>query len=230
MSSSWTININNNAEYQTKERSSFVGGKPALPKDTQIPRCKLCDSQQTFLFQIAFPDGHAWEGKSLAVFFCTSCADENHLIPEMLETDLHGADIPEGFLDSYQRNFRFIVFETANGVLCLDYEDRVRYKPIGLQPTPTSSVEKNKVGGSPVWLLEDESPGSYAGSDGVCFLLQIAQDMKFDINDSAPPQMELGLMGDPEPASHRHYQFFNGNNVYLFGVKDKPLVYAITQI
>ena len=60
----------------------LLGGVPLIPGATAIPRCKLCNAEQAFYFQVAFPPKHVWEGLSLAVFSCVACVDEEHLIPE----------------------------------------------------------------------------------------------------------------------------------------------------
>ncbi|MBI3560525.1 MAG: hypothetical protein HY080_02245 [Gammaproteobacteria bacterium] len=218
--------------FQKEEQSSFIGGKPSLPQETDIPLCKLCGAEQTFYLQIAFPDKHVWTGLTLAVFSCTTCVDENHLIPEMLNSSLNGADIPLHFLNEYQKNFRLLVFETSRGKLRRDYSEKILYKPLYLRPLGNPSVVGNKVGGIPNWLLDDEAPRTYAIEHEMFFLLQLSSDTKFDILDSAPSQVELGLRGYPESSPNRYYQLFNGNEIYMFGVlgTEKPLVYVLTQI
>ncbi len=52
--------------------TSFIGGKPCLPSSVSLPVCKICGEPLTFFFQVAFPEGHIWAGKSLAFFFCSS--------------------------------------------------------------------------------------------------------------------------------------------------------------
>ena len=84
-------------QIQTPEDELFLGGKPKLPPASRIPNCRLCDSAQTFMFQVAFPGHHDWDGLSLAVFACISCATENFLIPDMLPGHLRGADTGELF-------------------------------------------------------------------------------------------------------------------------------------
>jgi hypothetical protein len=111
----WTVQLGPNSQ---SDQLSFIGGKPRLPSEKKIPACQLCSSPQTFFFQIAMCDGAMWEDNTLGVFQSTKCADENHLIPEMLGSEpLSGADIPEGFLIQYQRNFSFVVFPTCEGTM-----------------------------------------------------------------------------------------------------------------
>lgn len=231
MATCWKLNIGDGFS-QVESQKSFIGGKPVIPENIDVPKCKLCGEEQSFIFQVEFPEKHCWSGLSLALFFCVACADENHLIPEMLEGPLHGVNIPKDFLVDYQKNFKFIVYKTDTGFLKTDYVEKVSYKPIDLEFITDSNFSGSKIGGSPAWLLEDESPGQYDGSYSMNFLLQIEQDMRFDIVDNAPHQVEIGLMGDSEPSPNSYYQLFNGNKIYLFGVSDcdVPLVYAITQI
>jgi len=216
---------------QTGSELCFIGGKPVLPRHRAIPQCALCGAEQTFFFQVAFPADHVWAGLSLAVFSCTSCADENHLIPEMLPGMLAGADIPMNFLNSYQRNFHFVVFETSQGQLADQYQERVRFHPIRLE-LADSNRKIGQIGGVPTWILEDESPASYDAQTPMHFLLQVDGGVEFETVQGAPPQMEIGLTGNPEPSPYNFYQLFIGNTIYLFGTESRTraLVYAITQV
>lgn len=47
----------------------FIGGIPKLPPELSIPTCTLCSQKMSFMFQVAFPKGHIWEGKTLALFY-----------------------------------------------------------------------------------------------------------------------------------------------------------------
>jgi len=216
---------------QTGTEECFIGGKPKLPPDSSVPQCVLCGADQTFLFQVAFPGEHVWTGLSLAVFLCTNCADENHLIPEMLPGVLAGADIPVNFLTNYQRNFHFLVFPTESGQFDTRYPERVKFSPIRLQRTG-SGLGMGLIGGTPAWVMEDESPRTYGSRVPMHFLLQIHAGLEFRMVQGAPPQMEVGLAGEPEPSPHDFYQLFIGNVVYFFGTETRtpPLVYAITQV
>jgi len=210
---------------------SYIGGIPKLPAGRKTPRCNLCNNEQSFLFQIAFPQGHFWDGFSIASFICTLCADERFLIPEMLQQGLFEANIPKGFLDDYQVNFSFLVFKNENLASHNSYKPRVRFKRLEFEPVE-QDFEGSKIGGAPSWMLEDESPRSYAGVHPMFFLLQLRQEFQFDLYEDAPRQVELALDGTQKISSLAYYQIFNGNSVYLFGTENRtePLVYAVTQI
>jgi hypothetical protein len=217
---------------QSPQHDSFVGGLPKLPKGEMIPRCKLCGAEESFLFQIAIPEGNAWGGLSLAVFACTSCADENQLIPQMLSVPLRDADIPDGFLESYQTNFRFITFETASASTHDKYQERVKFRPLQVEKAASPDIDASKIGGNPNWLLDDESPKTYNGKASLFFLLQLLQGFQFEIAKGAPRQIESALDGSPRPSLLNYYQLFNGNKIFLFGTGGNvpPLVYALTQV
>lgn len=216
---------------QTGVFRSFVGGRPALPPDVALPACDLCGARQTFFFQVAFPAGHSWAGRSVALFACTRCADDAHVIPPMLDGPLAGADIPNGFLDAAQVNYRTVVFPTADGRVREEYTPAVAFRTITLRSAPPD-VPANKVGGDPTWLLEDEAPASYAGRAGMTFLLQLLPDTHFDIEPGAPPQAVIGLNGQPTVTGKPYYELFVGNAVYLFGTARPadPRVYVLTQV
>lgn len=233
MTECWKLIAAEGAAGQDDGQLSFIGGLPRLPARIGVPDCRLCGQPQSFLMQVAFPEGHAWSGLSLAIFACTTCVDEDHLIPEMLTGPLPGADIPGDFLESYQKNFRFLVFETGAGAVRRDYAERVRHIPLTLTSADNPAAPGNKVGGAPNWMLEDESPATRDGRDEMIFLMQIEEEFAFPLVEGAPPQIEMDyLAGTTAPSPERCYRLFIGNAIYLFGVRDRdgPLVYAITQI
>lgn len=215
---------------QTELDDSFIGGRPKLPVSTGIPTCRLCGTEQAFFFQIAFPADHQWTGFSLAVFACTSCSDENYLIPEMLSGPLSNADIPAGFLSRYQRNFRIEVFSTGDGRLRGDYQERIAFRRIGLKDDAGSSI--GQLGGVPTWVLEDESPRTYDSTVPMHFILQLNSNLNFETVPDAPPQMEVGLTGALEPSPFDFYRLFIGNAIYFFGaeIPAVDLVYILTQV
>lgn len=209
---------------------SFIGGKPVLPPEVVIPSCKLCGALQTFMFQIAFPAPSTWSGKNLAVFFCLECADEEHLIPEMLRNHGRGCDIPKNFLNDYQRNFSFLVFSGEKAGVLKNYDERVAFSSLEFVDKP-SSADFGKIGGSPSWLLGDETPASYGLSTPMVFLMELSPGLAFSKVHGARPQIELDIFGNPAPSPLDFYQLFLGNAVYLFGTATgESLVYAITQV
>ena len=227
----YVLKSDETAQNQRDRDLSFVGGLPRIPESEDIPSCLLCGAELTFFFQVAFPQDHVWGNRTMALFACTSCAQEDHLIPEMLEEPLAGSDIPENFLTSYQQNFRILVFDTDEGVLRKEYEPKVSFKRWDLIFSQ-SDARRHKIGGEPNWLLDDEAPASYRQKVPMVFLMQLLEGFAFEKLPEAPPQMILGLTGEPEPSDHPYYELFLGNNVYFFGTRggNEPLVYILTQI
>ncbi|MDN4523990.1 hypothetical protein [Fictibacillus fluitans] len=216
---------------QEESDLTFIGGLPRIPESEPLPTCELCGEKLTFFFQVSFPEGHSWEGRTMAVFGCTMCAHEDYLIPEMLQDTLKGIDIPQGFLESYQKNFRIILFETEKGELRNEYEEKIKFVKWRLSPAADPYENHEKIGGSPNWLLDDESPGSYNSEVSMIFLMQLPEDMKFETVENAPPQMVISLEGNQAPSSHSYYELFLANHIYFFGTKSRePLVYVLTQI
>jgi hypothetical protein len=231
MSQRYIIGESSDQTRQVASDDNFIGGVPKLPAAEPLPSCKLCNAEQTFFFQIRLPGDHPWDGFSLAVFACTSCADEDHLIPEMLSGTLRGIEIPTGFLEDYQSNFRFLAIPW-DGSPRETYVEKVRFKRLELRPSQDPPASANYVGDTPTWVLGDESPGRYAGKTAMVFLLQLRQGLEFQTLQSAPPQVVLGLSGEPEASTESYYQLFLGNALYVFGTVGlaKPLVYAVTQV
>ncbi|GIN58212.1 hypothetical protein [Lederbergia ruris] len=230
--SGYALKLDDSEQIQKENDLSFIGGQPRIPEDLDIPHCQLCGAEQTFFFQIAFPEGHSWQGFSMAVFQCTSCADEEEQIPEMLQVPLKGADIPKDFLKNYQRHFKLEVFRTKDAIKPReDYEEKILFRRWLLEPT-TKNDEMNKVGGQPTWLLEDEAPATYNGEAPMTFLMQLSEGFQFDLVKDAPAQIRIGLRGNPEPSPNRYYELFLANQLYFFGTMEMtdPLVYVLTQI
>ena len=172
-------------EYEPQEnQQSYVGGKPSLPAGTMIPTCQFCSQAQTFMFQIAFPAQSIWNGRTLACFACTRCANEDFLIPEMLTDARRGCNIPAGFLTSYARNFAFLVFRTEDARLVDWYAEQVAF--LGLRKGRRSAPGYfGKIGGTPKWLLDDESPASYQTTVPMGFLMELSTTAPFRESFSA---------------------------------------------
>ena len=225
-------------------RTSFIGGKPCLPPSVPLPVCKICGEPLTFFFQAAFPEGHMWAGKSLAFFFC-SAAYHRHKDKEQLPCPVHADakndfDIPAGELasGSYQTMFRAIVFDTAEGVLREDYQERVAYQEIEWEPRKAKDKKTPIIlGGEPIWTgikkYGKERPASYGGKP-MGLLLQVAENFNFEKLPDAPPEMEEDFMGDEAFAAREepnYTLFFEFNRVYLWGPEDPsdPVVYINVQ-
>lgn len=230
MIKTYEIEVSDGAQAQDREES-FIGGLPIMPEDVAIPNCLLCGAQQTFFFQISFPDEHFWEGKTMVFFSCTSCAKKGYFIPKMLEGQLRDAVIPKLFLDDYQINFRTIIYDTSSGSMRYDYQEKIKYRKILLKKIDDPNLKKNKVGGSPNWFLEDESPSTLDDGTPMFFLMQFLEEYRFEINPSAPGQAVLGFDKEVEYSDNNYYELFLGNNIYFFGTHyGQPQVYVFTQI
>jgi hypothetical protein len=87
-----------------------------------------------------------------------------------------------------------------------------------------------QIGGTPVWVLENEAPSKVAGANAT-FLFQLRQGLEFPTVEGAPPQMDIGLDGSPELGAPGHYELFLGNAIYFFGPeRPSSLVYVLTQV
>ncbi|APC40325.1 hypothetical protein [Clostridium estertheticum] len=195
MEQCYVLKINEEKNIQENSDLCFIGGYPRIPISATIPKCKLCNKEQTFMFQVAFPENHVWYGLSMAIFACTSCAKEGYFIPEMLNVHLKGANIPLGFLDKYQKNFKSMIFETSEARVQTDYCEKVKFKKWDLIKATNNKINKNKIGGIPKWVLDDETPSTYNYENSMFFIMQIFEEFEFEKSPKAPPQIELSLTG-----------------------------------
>lgn len=220
--------------------TSFIGGKPCIPPSNSLPVCKICGEPLTFFFQIAFPEEHIWAGKSLAFFYCSS-AYQKHSAKEQFPPAIHASEkdnflIPAGDLapERYQTLFRAIIFNTSDGVLREDYQEKVEYQEIHWK----ASKKKDKhipiiLGGKPIWCkYGKETPASYDGKR-MDLILQIAENFNFDKLPNASPEMEKDFMtGEFAPRAEPDYTlFYDFNRIYLWGTSDpeNPAVYLSVQ-
>jgi hypothetical protein len=220
------------AAAQSELDNSFIGGRPKLPKGEPIPRCRLCDAEQSFFFQVAMPADNIWRGLSVAVFACTSCKDYDYVIPQMLDETVRAAGIPLGFLDAYQVNFRFLVFATADALVRPTYTEKVRFKRLELLPASGAHWGKDKIGGVPDWIQHDESPGTYGPDIPMFFLMQLCEGRTFELLPNAPGQIDLDRNDVPFRAEERSYSLFLGMTMFVFATsaREHPRVYAIAQM
>lgn len=229
MKNIWNCTLENLEQNATHD--SFIGGIPKLPLSTTNPVCSLCGHEMSFMFQIAFPDDHFWAGKTLALFFCLDCFGDEFCIPEMPQGDsLYHVEIPEGFLDSYQRNFKVLVFDTKDGVPCNDYCERVAFRKIDFIAEEKNSEEAEfTVGGRPIWLMGRETPGNYASNQKLKLLFQIREDFKFPKFEEAAPQADEFSKTKLSP--YPWYDLFARNRIYFWGTNPKkdPKVYISVQ-
>lgn len=214
---SWKLEITGNC-VQTTEWESFIGGKPKLPPNVDIPKCGLCGKELTFMLQVAFPQGHPWAGKSMAVFYCIEAWHDKYCIPE-LPQQIVNADIPEEFLRDYERNFRVLVFDTPLGKIVDAYQEKVAFQ--ALQAVPEKQTKKDwelVIGGRPVWIMGiSERPNSIAGTKKPALLLQVKEDFHFPVLTTAPKQANPFTPDKKSPFPW--YDLFVSNRIYFWGVQ-----------
>lgn len=218
---------------QVKDSTSFIGGKPCLPPSLPLPKCTICGAPLTFFFQVEFPAGHMWFGKSLAFFYCTNSIWKHNSVdqfpPQIHASKKNNFIIPFGSLapEKYQTLFRAYIFDTVEGKLREDYPERVAYHKISWK----KSIRKNLktpiiLGGEPIWTgskkFGQERPILYDDRP-MDLILQIADYFNFDHLPDAPAEMKK--THDPRnpfvPRSQLNYTLFHEfNRVYLWGTTD----------
>ena len=206
---------------QTPEEDTFIGGKPKLPPDVPLPECPLCGKDLTFFLQAAFPQGHPWQGISLALFYCTDTWHERLSIPEVPNVrNLNNADIPSQFLRQYEQTFRALVFDTSRAVLREDYQERVAFQALFPAKSNRSRPDaEGTLGGEPVWIMGwPERPATVDGERKLTLLMQVREDIRFPKLPDAPPQvnpfLRSGLSTQP------WYNLFARGRVYFWGTEE----------
>lgn len=198
-----------------------------MPREVDLPACKLCGQGMTFFMQVQFPPGAPWEGRTLCVFSCTSCIDIKHLGPGLPEgINLVEYVVPDDFPDRQQINFRVLVFEPgAVLVVREDYPEKIAFQRIIMTKLKRTNTLRNKVGGEPNWwYFEPENPVSSTGSPLV-FLMQHIDDNKLPTLPTAPPQHSpIGIY------DQGYYELFSGLPTFFMGIETKngPRVYVVT--
>lgn len=214
---SWKLEITGNC-VQTTEGDSFIGGKPKLPPNVDIPKCVLCGRELTFMFQVAFPQDHPWAGKSMAVFYCIEAWHDKYCIPE-LPQPIANADIPEEFLRNYERNFRVLVFDTPLGKIVDAYQEKVAFQ--ALQAVPEKQTKKDwelVISGRPIWIMGmSEKPKTIAGIGNPILLLQVKEEFHFPVLSTAPKQANPFAPGGK--SLFPWYDLFVSNRIYFWGVQ-----------
>lgn len=217
---------------QTKEDESFIGGKPKLPPDMPLPVCRLCGKEMAFFFQVAFPQGHKWEGRSMAVFYCVEEWHHQYCIPELPHSpSLDKADVTADFLAQYQRNFQTLVFDTGKAVPVDGYREKIAFQSLAItQEDKTDGRWDMVMGGRPVWIMgRREKPASVAGDRKPVLLLQVREDFKFPILPHAPREADPFFPTKVSPFSW--YSLFARDRIYFWGgqSQEKEWVYISVQ-
>ena len=218
-------------EQKDDDSDSFIGGKPCIPADILLPTCKVCGEPLTFFFQVAFPKGHMWEGKSLAFFFCTSTYykhDAHEWFPPiLLANDGEDVSFKELESNSYQTLFKVYFFDTKNGVLREDYHEKVMYHRIDWKPGRRRDKKIPIIlAGEPIWMdsFQRERPKSCGGKN-MELILQVADYFNFEKYPDAPPEMKKSYIANKnsfQPRKENNYTLFcDFNRVFLWGTNDK---------
>jgi hypothetical protein len=214
------------ATEQDPNRRSFQGGSPVMPSEIESPRCKLCDAELTFFFQVEFPTKTAWAGRTLCMFACTTCQDLEYGLPRRPPGyTVEKVVIPDGYIEEYQIDFRTLVFEnTQVAVPRSDIVARFDHQPFEFQRlTDNNKSYESKIGGRPYGLYESEVPLSYMGS-AMTFLMQLEYEWVFKVREGMPLVPGFGGLPDQEGA------LFWGLPTYFSGTIDlqPPKVWVLT--
>ncbi len=210
---------------------TFIGGKPRIPIDVELPICQLCGEQLTFFLQIGFPEEHVWRGRTLAVFSCTATWDTEHTVSPLAREDWRKPCLTSKDLKNSQQDHRFIIFRTDQGVLREDYEEKIRYCSLKYKRIADMGHPGTKIGGYPHWLGDAVKLAKLDGKWPMQFLGQIAVDSYFPLVPTAPSRaFEFRKLPVTEKF-RRSYSLFYDNQCYFFGSvgRDEPIVYCIIQ-
>lgn len=214
------------ATEQDPNRRSFQGGSPVMPSEIESPRCRLCDAELTFYFQLEFPAKTAWTGRTLCMFACTACQDMKYIVPNRPPGyTVEKVVIPDGYIEEQQINFRTLVFEnTQVAVLRSDIVARFEHQPFEFQRLRHNNKSyESKIGGRPYGRYEAEVPLSYMGS-AMTFLMQLDEDWIFKVREGLPLVLGIGGVPDQDGALFLGVRTFFSGTINL----QPPKVWVVT--
>lgn len=233
MSTSHKVFTISDAE-QTEQDMSFKGGVPNIPDRFEVPCCSYCGAPLTFFFQVAFPKGHVWEGKVVAFFDCTSWEHPNNPNLDWQLDIIYTRDqihIPDGLLDSYQKNFRILVFDAQEPTsLQPQFAEKLEFERLEFESANPRAryADATKLGGIPAWNHRVQGDHkmykeiTYMGG-GVDFLMQIPEDWKFKRLPQAPLQYEYYQQYKEDVPRRQIYSPFKGASIKFFGTNSSYL-------
>ncbi len=219
-------------ETQDPSVRSHIGGLPRLPWDLILPHTAETGELMTFFFSIDLGFASRWQGKTLSVFATTTYFDENDCIPQMFANNTRGYDVPSGGLDAYQRQFRIFITEASDAILREDYPPRIRYNVIRDGQIPADkAISFGQQNIDPAWVLDDETPGTYGGTETFDFLFQTREHYRYSLVAGAPRQMVLDYTVDGNqltPSLVEKYDLWINNAAFFF-ITPSAHVLAIVQ-
>lgn len=206
-----------------------------MPQHVAAMKCVCCKAVMPLFFKICLKNTAHFQDRHLLVFACVSCTEADRLIPDMVDGPLPGANIRADFLRRYQTNFRLLLLkedECRENVV--EVASTIRHQQLTIDAGGVVRCGQKifgRVGGSPKWILEDESPGTCQGSAPFEFVFQLTSHWAFETVKDAPSQMTLNIRGKPEPAALGSYTLFIGNTCYFFATPHEDgWVYVLTQV
>lgn len=208
--------------------SSYIGGKPMLPDGVQIPKHPKTKSQMTFFFQILMPDTHEWAGQLISIFCVTDDYDPENIIPEMIEYNRSNYDVRSDCQQFNQNYFKVIVSDFKSCKVKDEYKEIIEYKPLIFRSEADNAF--SFIGGTPNWIIEDESPTTLDGKK-IDFLFQTSTDLYFSKLSCAPKQKieDFEKSSGIRDSYIDDYSLFAGNAIYFFGEKTTKRVYMVLQ-
>lgn len=97
-------------DIQNGSERSYIGGSPMLPSGLLVPRNEKTKTEMPFFFQIAMPESHLRNGRTISVFASTDHIDNDSFLPK-LPIPLTDATFDRAFFLGYQSFFRVFVFK-----------------------------------------------------------------------------------------------------------------------
>ncbi|GIW28737.1 MAG: hypothetical protein KatS3mg070_2100 [Meiothermus sp.] len=211
---------------QTEADISFRGGVPRMPAELELPRCQRCGDEQTFFFQVAFPEKHLWHGWVMCVFSCSSCFDKYDPSPRGHYT---APDVlPDGYLDRLETDYRIILYPADSPTARMRTEARqlLKFEEIRFEKLRVNNRHyETKLGGKPFWI-DDPRPIEeieYMGGHFV-FIGQFMEEFNFfPALEDAPPPKASGQWIRTKPV--KAYGLFHvGGNFLFFGTTSPRVI------
>lgn len=191
-----------------------IGGAIALPKDSEWPRCRLCDDRMIAFVDLELPkvSGSPFDsGSRLQIFACRAHDDIAGLpytggSPAPFYLASQSAQLPANYWTISDGHYLLRLLPPESHLESAESETRLLKAPLTFTPMRSDDENGFKLFGQPYWVQDPEVHTCCCGAP-MTLLLQIPDGSGFQMAQGAPEQSNS--------FSKHEYCLFLGNQLYL---------------